>query len=148
MSTGNQGQQDPRQPQTGVPLPDPARPLTNTGNPAAVQRPGRQAAGRVAVQQGQGQATGQQTGQQTSPPFQAFASGGQSGGQPVPDLNALRGEFEAALQARLNSGDVLPVAAPGAPQPQQLNFEQIKPYIPIIFQTLQDLYGRITDLNR
>jgi hypothetical protein len=146
MSTGNQGQQDPRQPQTGVPSPDPARPLTNTGNPAAVQRPGRQAAGRVAAASGGQQ--GQQAGQ-TPPSFPASASGGQSGGgQPAPDLNALRGEFEAALQARLESGDVLPAAAPGAPQPQQLNFEQIKPYIPIIFQTLQDLYGRITDMNR
>jgi hypothetical protein len=176
MSTGGQDQQNPQQSQSqqaGTPSPDPARPLAagevpegqavrNTGNPAAVQRTGRQAAGRVpqgksldprgraVVQQPAGQ------GQQAPAPFQASGPGqggeSQQGqaqqAQAAPDLNALRDRFEAELEARLGSGQVLPAAAPGAPQPQQLSFEQLRPYAPLILQIIQDLLSAERDAAR
>lgn len=195
MSTGGQDQQNPQQSQSqqaGTPSPDPARPLAagevpegqavrNTGNPAAVQRAGRQAAGRVPQgqvprggqqapqgqtqgQQAQGQAQGQQGGQQGQAAgqgqqapalFQASGSGqggepqqGQAQQAPAPDLNALRDRFEAELEARLASGQVLPAAAPGAPQPQQLSFEQLRPYAPLFLQILQDLLSAERDAAR
>jgi hypothetical protein len=143
MSSGNQPDQS--QQARGVPSADPARPLApgevNEGQAVRRDTGQAQAAQQGTVRQAAGRTPRQQAPQGQQPPEQPQQA-------VVPDLNALRGDVEAELEARLGSGGVLPAATPGGPQPAQLSFEQLRSYVPTFLQIIQDLLSRQRDAAR